>query len=308
MLKTLSFIFLLFGVVACATAPKQTEKLLADHSGIPERAKVRNVTFIKQSENYCGSATLAMAMGSAGLKVDQEELATKAYTTSQAGALQGDMIGASRRMGLVTVEVRTMPDLLLELASGRPVIVLQNLSFPWLPKWHYALITGYDLEDVRVDMISGDRPHHSMNMRAFEPTWEIANHWGLVVLPPGVLSVTAGELAHTTAAAGLEQVGHFKNAELTYLAVLKKWPQSLTALIGLGNTHYQRKDLERARRFLHEATEFHPQSSIAWHNLATVQGELGQSKAAHESAVRALETAPDEGTREAYRRGLRPWL
>ena len=128
-------------------------------------------------------------------------------------------------------------------------------------------------------------------MRFFERSWNLAGNWGIVVLPPGKLSATGTELAHSSSTSGLERMGKIAEAKISYDSILVRWPKSLPALIGLGNVHFAEKNLKRSINYLKQATKFHPKSSIAWHNLAFVQGEAGKMNLAKLNAKRALRLA-----------------
>jgi tetratricopeptide (TPR) repeat protein len=214
----------------------------------------------------------------AGQPVTVDELAREAYTPGMKGTLQQDLIGASRRHGMMAVPIEGLDALLREIAAGHPVIVFENLAFSWYTQWHYALVFGYDLARREVLMHSGPEANKHWDMAKFERSWEYSDHWGLVVLPPGELASTANELAHLNAAAGLEQAGQSEAAEKSYLGIVKKWPQSLGALIGLGNVTYQRGDARAAVRYLRLATRYHPDSLAASHNLAVAEGALHSRK------------------------------
>ena len=36
----------------------------------------------------------------------------------------------------------------LHRAGALTLLVLQNLGLSWLPRWHYAVVVGYDLAEV----------------------------------------------------------------------------------------------------------------------------------------------------------------
>jgi len=73
------------------------------------------------------------------------------------------------------------------------VIVFQNLGLPWYPRWHYAVVIGYDLPRREVLLHSGPEARKVTSMRLFELTWEWGKNWGVVVLPPEKLPATAEE-------------------------------------------------------------------------------------------------------------------
>lgn len=294
-------------LTACVSAAPQTEALLLNTQGLPKSQQIEGVPFIQQSENYCGPATLTMALNWAGKKVAIEEVAAQVYTPGMKGSLQSDMVSASRRQGLVAIPIEGMTALLREVAAGNPVIVFENLSVSWLPQWHYAIVFGYDLSQQYVLMHSGPEAFKRWDLRKFERSWKLGEYWGLVVLPPGVLAATADELTHVRATAALERINKLNEASLSYQKILQRWPQSLGANIGLANIAYGKKEMTEAVRRLRKATEDHPHSAPAWHNLAIAQKAALMKKEAQRSAQRALELASvDE--RSTYARELQEIL
>lgn len=263
---------------ACATTAHQTEAILKNRADLAESARVENVEFVEQSRYFCGPATLAMAMGWAGHKVSAEALGEQVYTPGKKGSLQSDMITTSRRQGMLAMQISGLPALLRELEAGHPVIVLENLAFTWYPMWHYSVVFGYDLKEPSLLMHSGSKQNWRLSMRKFERNWKYAGYWALVVLPPGELSASASELEHCTAAAGLEQLGYADKAEMSYQRILMRWPQSLGALIGMGNVTYARGEWKEAVRFLRLAVKHHPESIAAQHNLRVAE-EAARRKA-----------------------------
>ncbi len=264
-------VVLAWGLSACATTAHQTEAVLKEKDRFPESAQVNGVAFVAQSQYYCGPATLAMAMDFAGQPASAEALGEQVYTPGKQGSLQADMIAASRRRGMMAVQIYGMASLLRELAAGHPVVVLENQAFPWYPKWHYSIAIGYDLRGPDIVLHSGAKENWHRSMRRFERNWQYADYWGLVVLPPGELSVSATELEHSVAAAGLEQVGFLDKAEMSYHRILMRWPESLGALVGMGNIRFARGDRKEAVRYLRLAVKYHPESAAARHNLQVAE-------------------------------------
>ena len=192
----------LAGVVLCVAllagcaAPPQVALLQSDWpSGLPARTLLTRVPFIPQDDFLCGPATLAMVSQAAGRPVSAEQLTPQVYLPGRQGALQTEMLAAARRQGLVAYPLA--PDLrtlLTEVAAGEPVLVLQNLSLPIAPQWHYAVAVGYDRARDEIVLHSGTTPRMPMALPTFERTWARARRWAFVVLPPEELPATA-ELA-----------------------------------------------------------------------------------------------------------------
>ena len=292
---------------ACATKTPKTEQILKHHSGLPESSKIKNVPFINQEINHCGPATLAMVMKANHYDVGAKALAEQMFTPKSNGTFKMDMVSAVRRQGMLGVSVKDLKDLLTEIQAGHPVIVFQNLGFDWMPNWHYAVAIGYDLDGPDIYLHSGDDKNKKVDLRYFERSWAKGGHWGLVVLPPGSLTASSDDLAHAEAISGLEQVGKIDEAEVSYQAVLVKWPKSLPALIGMGNVLYAKKDFLGSVDYLTKATQYHPTSSAAWHNLANAQGAAGKLQDARLSAKKAISLASESET-HLYQESLKEFF
>jgi hypothetical protein len=292
---------ILIAVAGCA--PPQTDRLLEARTAQPPSAEVAGVPFFPQQLYYCGPAALAMVLSWSGLPVTQDEVAPQVYTPGREGTLGSDMVAAARRNGRLAVPVNQLSDLTAELAAGHPVVVFQNLGLGWFPVWHYAVAVGYDLTSGDLVLHSGVHARLLTPLRTFERTWARADHWGLVVLPPGELPVSADEVAVLRAATGLEQAGKVHAAAAAYAAIAERWPDSLEAWIGRGNAAYAAGDLDQAEDAFRTAVRRHPDAAAAWNNLAHVLGETGRRAEAVAAAQRAVRLGgPDAAT---YRATLR---
>lgn len=266
-------LILLLGT-GCATTAPQTRQVLKSPPPIAAESQIQNVHYVYQSEGDCGPAALSSVMSWAGLPVTLADLQSEVYTPSKKGSLPMDLVSASRRRGFMAVPIEGMSALLTEVAAGHPVIAFQNLGFKWLPRWHYHVVNGYDLKGQQIRLLAEKANDQSTPMTYFERHWSLAGYWGLVVLPAGQLSVTADEIVHARAAAGLEQIGKLNEARLAYQAILGRWPKSLAALIGLGNVAFTQADYPMAVRHLKRAVALFPDSTIAKNNLAVAEKKL----------------------------------
>lgn len=260
------FLMLLTWLTGCASNTIQTDQFFSSSNGL--KPVVTNAApFINQEAGHCGPATLAMAIGATGKTYDLKQITDQVYSPNAKGSLQEAMIASARRQGFVAIQITGLTNLLKELESGYPVIVFENLGINWAPQWHYALITGYDLERRTLTLHSGPNPNDIIEISGFELSWKLANYWGLVILRPDELSTSADEVTHLRAAAALEKIGKYKEAKMAYLTILKRWPKSLIARIGLGNIYYNLKQYQMAVRYLQTATELYPKSKEAKTNL-----------------------------------------
>lgn len=272
--------------------------------GVASKARVDRVPFIAQKKNYCGPATLSMAMNHRGRMISVDELGEQMMTPLPGGTYQTDMLTASRRNGMMAVGVYSLENLFKEIEAGNPVIVFQNLALEKMPKWHYALVTGYNLPAKEVLLHSGPDKDLHMNIGVFDHTWALGSYWGLVIMEPGKISATGNELQHMSAASGLEAAGKIAEAEQSYISIIERWTDSLSARIGLANIRYNQGNYAEAVIYLRAATLKHPESSIAWHNLAIAQNAARMQEEALESSKKAISLA-DSSVKAKYEESLK---
>ena len=250
---------------------------------------LQDVPFQPQEGYHCGPASLAMVLNWAGVPVDAGQLAPEVFTPGRQGTLQAEIITGARRHGRIAYPVSTLDDLLKEVAAGHPVIVFQNLGLPWYPRWHYAVVIGYDLPRREVLLHSGLEARKVSSMRLFELTWQWGKNWGVVVLPPEKLPATAEEELLVRALVGLEKAGQWGAAARGYQAALTRWPESYGGLMGLGNSLYAAGDLPGAERAFRTASITHPLAGAAFNNLAQVLLEERRPEEALPYAMKAVE-------------------
>jgi hypothetical protein len=258
-------------LAACAVPFDPDQRLTVD---VPTRAQVAGVPLIQQADFYCGPASIAMVMQWAGSDVTQDDIAALAFNPGAEGTYLADMIGSSRRLGQLAVEISGFDQLIAEVAAGHPVIVFQNLGLGVLPVWHYGVVTAYDFEADLIYLNSGQRDQMVMPFAVFERTWRRGDFWGLVVLPPDQLPVSAPESDILKAGAALEQVKAFDAAETLYETGAARWPTNWLWQFGLANARFGKGDLRGAQLALRRARALGPDIPEVRANLANINGLL----------------------------------
>jgi tetratricopeptide (TPR) repeat protein len=229
-------------------------------------------------------------LGVQGINISPDQLRGKLYIPGKEGAVTTEMIAQARKFGLLVYPLD--PDfinLLAEINAGNPVLVMQNLGFNWLPMWHFSVAIAYDLNAQKISLRSGDEVKHDVDFSLFLKTWQRANSWAIVIVPPENLPKTATALGVTKAATQLEQVGEIETAFNVYNAALKKWPENNIANFGAGNAAFALGYYDQAEAFFSDFLKFHPDSAIAWNNLSYRLDELGcisEAKAAINCALK----------------------
>ena len=274
----------------CASLAPQTQSLRQQPpAGLRPHVELTAVPFYPQEDYYCGPAALAMVLNAAGIETTPDALLDQVYLPGRKGSLQVEMLAAARRQGLVAYELQPeLADLLREVAAGTPAVVLENYGLSWYPLWHYSVVIGYDLEREEIIRRSGLRERRTLPLAAFEYLWKKEGRWAMVVLPPNQLPATATETRYAAAVAALEKGGRVKEAQVAYGAMLKRWPSSLAAQIGFGNTAYASGDLATAETAFRQATLDHPDSTAAFNNLAQTLADRGKNEQALAAAERAV--------------------
>lgn len=274
-------------LAGCAT---QTASVLqATDSKRPRNVELTATPFHAQERYQCGPASLAMVLQAAGSKVTPEELVPQVYVPQRQGSLPPEMLVAARRNGAFAMILPpTLDALLTEVAAGHPVVVLQNLSLPVSPLWHYAVVIGYDLDRREIILRSGTTEREIMPLSTFEHTWKRSDFWAMVALPPGRLPATTEEGDTVSALVAFEKTAGPERARKAYEAGIGRWPHNLTLLMGSGNTAYAMGDREGAAQAFHAATLAHPDSTPAFNNLASVLAELGRLDEAQAAAEKAV--------------------
>jgi hypothetical protein len=283
---------LVLGGCSSLFPPPQTAQL--SHSpppGLPPRVERTEVPFFPQTPHHCGPAALATVLKHAGIEATPEQLDQTIFLPAREGTLQTEMLVGARRAGAMAVRVpKELNAVLREVAAGNPVVVLQNLGLSVMTRWHYAVVVGYDLGRGEIILRSGTVQREVMSLGTFEHTWKRGEYWAFVALPPGKLPVTAHELESLQATVAFERVAPAAQAARAYEAALSRWPGSLVAAIGVGNTRFNAGDIAGAATAFEAAARRHD-SAAAWNNLAQARLKLGQRTAALDAAQRAVQRA-----------------
>jgi tetratricopeptide (TPR) repeat protein len=264
--RLLVLTFLLVGCQTAGVGPR-----LEGHT-----VELSSVPFIAQDTDQCGPASLATVLSYAGVPTDLAEARAAVYLPGRKGSVQPEFPAAIRRRGLIP---HALPGdfgaLRQELESNRPVLVFQNLGVKMLPRWHYAVVVGYDPGADQVILRSGRHRRHIVSRREFLTSWKRGGGWAYSVLRPGEIPASVTAVDYLLAVAELERLGLHAPALESYRAATLRWPGVSAAWLGVGNIHYQRGELEQARLAYRRGLDADPNDLAARNNLAQAVAELG---------------------------------
>jgi hypothetical protein len=268
--------------------------LLTDMTPPPASAarELETTPFFPQVTHQCGPAALATVLGASGVETTPDALVPAVYVPGLHGSLQVELLAASRRAGRIPYPVEPALDALIaEVDAGRPVLVLQNLGFTLVPRWHYAVVVGYSLDDDRLVLRSGRTRREVVTAERFERSWSRAGGWGIVLLAPGEMPARPAADAYFAAAAAFEGASPGPAALPAWERALERWPQSDDIVFAFGNALLSDGEGRSAERCYNALLARSPGHVGARNNLAMLLAERGCVTAARSTLAPALATA-----------------
>ncbi len=273
----------------CATlGPSYKDFVPSSQDTKKNKVLLTQTPFIHQKDNYCGPAALSMVLQNNGVFPNYPSIIQKVYIPQKKGTHGVDIVGASRRFKQMVFTLKNPKDLFVEIANGNPVLILQNLSLQIFPKYHYAVVTGYDLQEEEIYLHGFEKPHHTLKLKTFFNTWKRSKFWGVVILPAGKLAHTATVNESVESASMLEKLGFSTEAILAYNSILVRWEDAYQAYLGLSNAYYLQQQKEKAVGILLKANEKFPENIFIMNNLANIFYELGHKSKAQDFAKDTL--------------------
>jgi hypothetical protein len=272
-------------LAGCAASPPLAAGLPAS---APRAIELDATPFFPQEDYQCGPAALATLLVASGVAVEPEALAPEVYLPGRRGSLSLELVGAARRHGrLPYVLATTADEMVAELEAGRPVLVLQDLGVPGLPRWHYAVLIGYDAERNVALLRSGRERRLEMRWQRFAASWHRGGRFAMTTLRPGVVPVHADPERYLAAAAGLEAAGRQDAAMASYDAAIARWPAEPQAWLGRGNVAFAQGDRAAAADAWSQSIRLDPGNAAARNNLAELLLDAGCLDESRRQAERA---------------------
>jgi hypothetical protein len=205
-------VFLTVSLLAgCASTPEWPSPK-DDQLSRPDRVTLDDVPFYPQERYQCGPASLAMMLNSQGLHTDPDILKELVYIPGREGSLQVEMVAAARAHGMLVYPLDgELESLLVEIDSGNPVLVMQNLRFDWWPQWHFAVVMGYDSEERDLILHTDTRKREAIDLEVFSNTWGRADNWA-ARMRQGAISCARQHVFRSSPRAGTTLLSHCRKA------------------------------------------------------------------------------------------------
>jgi tetratricopeptide (TPR) repeat protein len=259
---------------ACATRGPLVTANLADST--QASAELASTPFFPQTEYQCGPAALATVLEASGIDSNPETLVPLVYIPERRGSLQIEMQAAPRKFGRLSyVLAQNLDSILAEVSAGRPVLVLHNYGVPLLPRWHYAVVIGYDSTKDNIILRSGVTERQVLSARSFMRAWDNGKRWAMVVLKPGEMPVHADAARYLEVAASFERSASPADARSAFDAATRRWPNESVAWIGRGTAEYRSGNLRAAAKDYSAALRIDGANVGARNNFAMTLLELG---------------------------------
>lgn len=172
-------LLLAVGLTGCALSPDGPSSAFSAPAG---SGKVENVPFYSQLTYHCGPASLAGVLNFYGDAVTANQIARAIFRDNIRGTVTLDMVFYVRERGFSARWYSgNTNDIQCAVDAGVPLIVMIDLGFANLRKYHYMVVIGYDQEGVIVN--SGKVAEKLMRWDRFLPLWQRAKCWTLRVEP-----------------------------------------------------------------------------------------------------------------------------
>ena len=283
----LALALMMLVMTGCASTPRLDE---STQRNLPRQALLEDVPFHGQRDYQCGPASLAMVLNASGVPVAVDTLIPQVFLPGREGSVQPEMLGTVRRQGRIPFRIDGNLDALLtEIDAGHPVVVMQNLSLPAWPIWHYAVAIGFDRGEKTLTLHSGMEPARLESFRRFDATWARSDRWAFIALPPGELPATGDGKDALDAIADFERAQGAQAALPAWEAFVTRYPTAAMGHFALGNARYATGDAQGAREAFSEAVVRAPDLAVAWLNLGLLHRALGAPAEAREALQRAAD-------------------
>ena len=269
----------------------QRTMLVTDTFDYPASINLSDVPFYPQQPLHCGPAALATVLQYYQQDVTPEGLAPYLFTPGAQGTFALDMVASVRRECTLPLPApQDLSALLALTAQGWPSIHLMNLGFGLLPKWHYAVLVGYDLDTGAVLMRSGSDKERWYSFYHFQRARALADFWSIVPAPITAMPRLQDWTGVYRTLVDFEQV-QAQNAAQAWQTAITVYPEYWQFHFALGNALFKQDPSGAAAAFL-GGLVLSPQQAPVWNNLGFALESQGCYEKAREAVSCAIALDP----------------
>lgn len=285
---------------ACSTSFQYPAVIENRPDFLPLNYTLSDVPYFSAQADETGAGPLAGLLARTGMSTTlPSEIAPMLYEDQGPTVFQTDVRSAIRSFGLIPYPLApNLMDLVVEIASGNPVLVLQGTG-GFNEQWSYVLAKGYDFTNQEMVVNTSTEESQRIPIRDFERRWIEGNRQSVMAVTPGDLPTTATAGNYHAALTALQQIDATDpELESAYQRGLEEWPEDRNLLMGYGQylvdngQHFQASDV------FSEVMNLYPGYGMAHNNMARALIELGRLDEARFHANQAVNT--DDEFNEVY--------
>lgn len=144
--------------------------------------EVENVHFYPQLAYQCGPASLAGVLNFYGKDVTPDQIAREIFRPSIGGTVTLDMVLYVRKKGLSARWYNgSTKDIQRAVDAGVPLIVMVDVGFANISKYHYMVVIGYGPEGIIAS--TGEEQKKEIKWKQFLSRWDRTKRWTLRIEP-----------------------------------------------------------------------------------------------------------------------------
>ena len=292
--KSIYLLALLLSLSACVSDGKYAKP------GKFPSVYLSTTPFFPQTDYQCGPASLATLLVNSGIDTTPMALVPRVYLPDKKGSLQVELIATTRYFKRIPYIIEpTMEELISQLNAGFPVLVLQNLGGRLVPRWHYAVVIGYEPSTEQFILRSGTTANERLSVKRFMHSWALANSWGFVALMPRQLPANVSFQRYMRAVTAMQQSADLRQMLEFYQFASEQFPDQALTWFALANTYYQLADYQQAVESYSRVLLLEPDHIAGRNNYALVLSELSCHAQALDQVQIAVRLAKNSGVFES---------
>ncbi|HRN96463.1 MAG TPA: C39 family peptidase [Candidatus Levybacteria bacterium] len=241
----------------------------------PDRYVIPSASYVGQTFNNCGPATLSMVMSYFGTQVSQDELREQmrpfnnpAGGVDDKSVFAAEFVEYAQKYGFESV-ARPNGDLqmLKKLIANDIPVVLRTWLHPNEDIGHFRIVRGYD--DARQVFIQDDS-YEGRNLEyaytTFDEMWKPFNYGYILVYPKDKADIVAAIVGEN-----MDEKVAYTNAKTRAEANLGNNPNSAYDLFNLSTAYFHLDDMQKSVEYYERAQAAILPARMLWYQIEPLQ-------------------------------------